>query len=119
MYSYVNIRLNQCLLKDRELVCSGGKKYNTVIYNAYLIFLGSQSLLNTHHTSIAIPLSHFASYLLPFGKNKVPLPWNMPSFISPSYFVSVGNVYFPVPSRLENKKYLRQYKKGCIFIFIR
>lgn len=56
------------------------------------------------HTSTAMPFSQVASYLLPLGKNKVPLPWNMPSFMSPSYFVSVGNSYFPFPSILRNRK---------------
>ena len=54
-------------------------------------------------TSTAIPSTHVAVYLLPFGKCKVPWPWNMPSFISPSYCVSVGKLYFPFPSILQSK----------------
>ena len=55
-------------------------------------------------TCLAMPFSQVASYLLPFGKCRTPLPWNIPSFISPSYLVSVGNVYSPFPSILREKR---------------
>lgn len=55
-------------------------------------------------TCLALPCSQVASYLLPLGKWSTPLPWNMPSFISPSYLVSVGKVYFPFPSILRERR---------------
>lgn len=52
-------------------------------------------------TCFARPFSQVASYLLPLVKCSTPLPWNIPSFISPSYLVPVGKVYSPFPSILK------------------
>lgn len=63
--------------------------------------------MDTHtklFTCLAMPFSQVLSYLLPFGKYSTPLPWNIPSFISPTYLVFVGKVYSPLPSILKQRK---------------
>lgn len=55
-------------------------------------------------TCFALPFSQVASYLLPFGKCSTPLPWNIPSFISPTYLVPVGKVYSPLTSILKERR---------------
>lgn len=80
--------------------------------NAYSIFWHVCSYADTHThtpslsflTCLAMPFSQMASYLLPFWKCSTPLPWNIPSFISPTYLVSVGKVYSPSPSILKKKR---------------
>lgn len=55
-------------------------------------------------TWMANPFSQTASYRLPLGKYRVPSPWNMPSFISPTYLVSVGRMYSALPSILQGHR---------------
>lgn len=62
-------------------------------------------LIEKQHTRtcLHIPFSQTPSYFPPLGKCKTPFPWNMPSFISPSYLVCVGSVYSPLPSILKRE----------------
>lgn len=83
-----NINYNQCETHSHACGC---------------IYSDMHAETHTHIvllTCLARPFSQVASYLLPFGKCSTPLPWNIPSFISPSYLVSVGKVYSPFPSIL-------------------